>query len=79
MNMATVNLTVEVPDDEVAQFRRELVDLCFDFGLPVDDEDEFEEDDTDPCIELPPAHSAEEEANLREFLEGLCIVVVVDG
>ncbi len=76
--MATVNLTVEVPDEEVELFRRELVDLCFDYGLPVDTEDEFEEDtDVDldvGIIDLPP----EADEDLRRFLEGLCIVVVVD-
>ncbi len=76
--MATVNLTVEVPDEEVAAFRHELVELCFDYGLPVDTEDEFE-DETDPSmvIDLPPAHSPEEERSLREFLERLVLVVVI--
>ncbi len=77
--MATVNLTVEVPDEEVAAFRHELVELCFDYGLPVDTEDEFEEDTDVDCgiIDLPPAHSAAELEDLRAFLEGLCIVVVL--
>lgn len=87
--MATVTLTVEVPDDEIPEFRRALVDLCFEHGLPVDDEDEFEEDtmpgcsiDTDPewagVEDLPPAHSPEEEAELHRFLETVCIVIVHD-
>lgn len=76
--MATVNLTVEVPDEEVEGFRRALVDLCFDYGLPVDDEDEFEEDTEPGVIDLPPAHSEAELADLHRFLEGFCVVIVPD-
>lgn len=77
--MATVTLTVEVPDDEIPEFRKALVDLCFEHGLPVDDEDEFEEEATWPgvgVIDLPPAHSPAEEAELRQWLESFVIVII---
>lgn len=64
--MATVELKVEVPDDEVAAFRSELIDLCYDFGLPVDDEGQYE--DTEPGItDLPPEPSPKVRAALLVF------------
>lgn len=76
--MATVNLSVEVPNDEVEEFRRALVQLCFDHGLPVDDEDEFEEDTMPGVVDLPPDEdSVKATEELKKFLDNLQVIVIL--